>query len=99
MRGRFTPQAQQDLIEIASVVALDKQHRALTFISQNERNCSSLTGLPERFPVVLAEHAYPGRKLTFRHDVSFYRTEPDKLVILRIVHGAKVTDEFLDVFS
>lgn len=99
MRVRFTPQAQQDLIEIARFIALDNPSRALTFAAEIEGNCASLTEWPERFPVVLPDRTFPVRKQTFRHYVSFYRIEPDKLVILRIVHGAKVTDEFLDDLS
>lgn len=96
MPVEFTPEAQQDLFDIARFVAVDNPRRAASFIDEMDIAIRNLDEMPDRHPTVWETGAGPIRRTPFRAYVTFYRVESGKVVILRIVHGARVTDEFLN---
>ena len=96
MRVEFTPEAQQDLFDIARFIADDNPRRAASFIDEMDTAIRNLGEMPDRHPTVWETGAGPIRRMPFRAYVTFYRIETGKVVILRILHGARVTNDFLD---
>lgn len=84
----FRKRARDDFHDIADYIARDNQARALTFVDELERVTRSLSANPER--ATLAPEIGDGvRRLTHAGYNIFYRPTPDRIVILRILHGAR----------
>ena len=83
-----------DLNEIWNYVANDSPQQASKFINKIEKKLNSLKTMPERCPTI-PENELLGTK--FRHlIIGNYRVifsiRGDKIVILRIIHGARLLD-------
>jgi toxin ParE1/3/4 len=89
-RYRFTPQAEQDLLEIAEFIAKDRPDEANRLIDKTEQKCRALAAMPEmgRQREELASglrSAVVGRYLLFyRSDIAHAGIE-----IIRVIHGSR----------
>lgn len=88
MRVELSGNARRDLIEIGYHIALDNPLRAASFIDELEDRCSKLDQHPKRFPVVSALGRQSVHKLTYVGYVILYVIAPERIDILRIVHGS-----------
>ena len=96
LRFEISPTAERDLREIVVFIALDNWSKAIAFALELRAKCKALTVMSERFPVVTRTAKSEIRRRPFKNYSIFYLVIDDKLVILRIVHGAIVTDDFLE---
>ena len=99
MRVEFTKLAAADLRQIALFIAGDSPVRAIEFVDELESAARGLQNMPERFPELFGSGDSAVRRRVYKAYSIFYRIEPNRVVILRIVHGAAVSDDFLDDLS
>ncbi len=92
----FTPSAERDLRQIALHISAENPQRAITFALELRAQAKALGDFAERFEQVATRQSEPVRRRVYRNYVIFYRHNSERVAILRIVHGAKVTDEFVD---
>lgn len=96
MHVEFTPEARGDFFDIARFIAADNPARAATFIDEIEATIFKLAEMPERYPIVIRSGRHAIRRMPYRTYAVFYRADHVGILILRIVHGARVTGDFLD---
>lgn len=95
MRVVFTAQAQSDLRDIATFIAHDSKSNALAFVRGLRAAAAGLASAPLAFPLVSWLGAESVRRKVFRDYLIFYRVDAGRIVILRIVHGARDADQWL----
>ena len=79
--------AKADLREIGDFIASDSRKAAARVTKRLLANVRSLARTPERYPAVQAGRDV--RKCVVPPHVIFYRVESTRVVVLRIVHGAR----------
>lgn len=85
----LSAEAEQDLERIADYIALDNPARAVSFLQELRRKCLALADMPERFPLVPRYEASGVRRRGHGNYLIFYRVEPEKVVIVHVLHGAQ----------
>lgn len=85
----FTAEAERDLEAIGDYIARDNPGRALSFIQELRGKCLGLADMSERFPLVPRYEAAGVRRRGHGNYLIFYRVEPDRVVIVHILHGAQ----------
>lgn len=86
---RLSAEAEQDLERIADYIALDNPVRAVSFLQELRGKCLALADMPERFPLVPRYEASGVRRRAHGNYLIFYRVEPEKVVVIHILHGAQ----------
>lgn len=91
-RVLLTRHAQRDLAEIYDYISADSPANAAALVAAIETKVLSLATMPERAPLVpennLLGTAY--RHLVHGNYRIVYRVEGDAVIVLRIVHGARL---------
>jgi plasmid stabilization system protein ParE len=85
----LTAEAEHDLESIGDHIARDNPARALSFLQDLRSKCLGLADLPERFALVPRYEASGVRRRVHGDYLIFYRVEPEKVVIIHILHGAQ----------
>ena len=85
----LTEEAEQDLECIADYIALDNPPRAVSFLQELRGKCLALADMPERFPLVPRYEESGVRRRGHGNYLIFYRIEPEKVVIVHVLHGAQ----------
>ncbi|GLJ00331.1 MULTISPECIES: type II toxin-antitoxin system RelE/ParE family toxin [Sphingobium] len=85
----FAAEAERDLESIADYIARDNPARALSFVRELRGKCLGLADMAERFPLVPRYESAGIRRRGHGNYLIFYRVEPDKVVIVHILHGAQ----------
>ncbi len=88
MRLAFTPLAEHDLEAIADYIAADNPKRALSFVRELRAQCQRITLNPSGYRL-RSELGDGIRSCAHGHYVIFFESEPDAVVIVRILHGAR----------
>lgn len=87
-RLSFTLQAEQDLAEILDFIAQDNPPAAQSFLGQLEEKCWTLAAYPHmgqaRESLGSGVQSFPAGRY-----VIFYRSIPDGIQVLRVLHGAR----------
>lgn len=88
MRCLYSARAVDDLDDIAGYITRDNPRRALSFIDELQQRCEQLT----QFPAAAAlrpDIAEGIRMVPFGRYLILYSVAGDRLLIERIVHGAR----------
>lgn len=85
----FTAEAERDLEAIGDHIARDNPVRALSFVRELRGKCLGLDEMAERFPLVPRYERAGIRRRVHGNYLIFYRVEPDKVVVVHILHGAQ----------
>lgn len=85
----FTAEAEHDLEAIGDYIARADPARALSFMQELRARCLGLADMPERFPLVPRYEAAGVRRRGHGNYLIFYRVDPDRVVIVHILHGAQ----------
>jgi len=85
----ITAEAEYDLEMIGDYIARDNPARALSFLHELRSKCLGLADMPERFPFVPRYETADVRRRVHGDYLIFYRVEPEKVVIIHILHGAQ----------
>ncbi|MFT4074694.1 MAG: type II toxin-antitoxin system RelE/ParE family toxin [Asticcacaulis sp.] len=88
MRVVFSSAFSKDLNEISDYIALDSPKRAFSFTEDIRQRCLSLGDMPES-GAARPELGPNMRSVPFGRYVIFYIIYPDRLRIVRILHGAR----------
>jgi len=84
----FSPLAADDLESIGDYIARDDPARAHTFVAELRAQCQTIASAPLAFRS--RDELGPGlRSCAHRKYVIFYRVEPDEVVVVRVLHGAR----------
>jgi len=89
MKVVLSPEAIEDLEQIAQTIAADNPRRAATFVAELKQKCLALSAAPKAFPVVGFYRRAGVRRRVYNHYLIFYRLRADRIVIWRILHGAR----------
>ena len=90
MRLVWSAPAVDDLGSIRDYIARDSEHYAARFISQILKAVDRLEALPELGRRVPEATDQPNvRELLFRSYRLLYRVEPERVLILAIIHGKR----------
>lgn len=84
----LSAEAERDLEYIGDRIARDNPLRAVTFIEEIQRACLDLAEFPKRFPLVSRYENQGVRHRTKGNYLIFYRVEPEKAVVLHVLHSA-----------
>lgn len=85
----FTAEAERDLEAIGDYIARDSPGRALSFVRELRGKCQGLADMAERFPLVPRYETAGVRRRGHGNYLIFYRVEPDRVVIVHVLHGAQ----------
>ena len=93
-RVEITPAAEADIVDIWEYIAQDSPGNAATFVLSLEEQIAALEQFPERCPRI-PENEILGT--TYRHLVfgayrTIYRITAERVIILRVIHGARLLD-------
>jgi toxin ParE1/3/4 len=89
MKLVLTDEARADLVRIGDWIARDNPRRAVTFIDELEAHCAHISKSPHAYPLV-PDHEESGlRRAVHGNYLIFYRVEPQQVVVVHILHGAR----------
>lgn len=88
MRVIITPRAQSDLEAIGDYIAAENPDRAVSFVVELRIRCLTLATNPERFPLTERLAIKGVRKLSHDSYLIFFRVYPDRVTVVRVLHGA-----------
>jgi toxin ParE1/3/4 len=88
MKVDISAEAERDLEAIGDHIARDNPGRALSFLRELRAKCVALADLPEGFPLVHRYKALGVRRRVHGNYLIFYRVEPERVVVLHVLHGA-----------
>jgi plasmid stabilization system protein ParE len=88
MMLEFSSEAENDLEQIADYIAQDDPRRALSFVQELRSKCEGLLDAPNSFVFVPRFDHHGIRRRVYGNYLIFYRVEPEKVVIIHILHGA-----------
>jgi plasmid stabilization system protein ParE len=93
-RVEITPVAEGDIAEICDYISQDSPANAASFLAALEEQVGTLEQFPERCPRI-AENEILGT--AYRHLLhgpyrTIFRITGRKVIILRVVHGARLLD-------
>lgn len=97
MRVTLTDTAKADLAAVSSFISQDSPARASAFVASLKRQCRSLGENFLRNPVFVHSENDSIRRAIYREYMIFYKVMPDRISILRIVHGARNLDALFDL--
>jgi toxin ParE1/3/4 len=84
----FSRLAEADLEAIGDYIANDNPRRALSFVRELRSRCQAIGGHPRAAPL-RPELGRGVRMVVFGAYLIFYRHRPDRVVIERVLHGAR----------
>ncbi len=84
----LTFEAERDIEDIGDYIARDNPKRAFSFVEELRVKCFDLAHAPRGYPLVPRYEARRVRRRIHGSYLIFYREEPDKVIILHILHGA-----------
>jgi len=90
----ITKSAESDVAEIWDYIAEDNPGNAEAFINRLVEQIETLESFPERCPLI-AENRILGtsyRHLIYGHYRTIFRINGNSVIILRVIHGARLLD-------
>jgi toxin ParE1/3/4 len=89
VRVVFTKTAEADLESIGDFIANNHPARALSFLAELRQAAQSLAEMPSAYPLVPRYERFGVRRRVHGAYLIFYRIEPDHVVVLHVLHGAR----------
>lgn len=84
----FAGEAENDLEQIANVIAERSPVGDLSFIGELRTRCEDFIANPNAFALVPRYEHRGVRRRIIGNDLIFYRVDNEKVVIIHILHGA-----------
>ena len=84
----FTDEAEWDLESIGDHIARSNPLRAESFVLELWTRCKELARFPEAFPLVPRHEASGVRRRIHGNYLIFYKALDDRVIIVRVIHGA-----------
>jgi len=89
LRVVFTLEAEAGLERIGDFIAQDSPRRAMSFIDELRGKALGLAHSAHAFPFVPRYEALGVRRRVHGQYLILYRVDPDRILILHILHGAR----------
>lgn len=89
MKVVLTDAAKLDLLRIGDFIAEDSPRRAKTFVKEMRDAAHQIAKTPEAFPLVPRYEEYGIRRRVYGNYLIFYKAEPEQVIVVRILHGAR----------
>ena len=88
----ITPSAERDLEEIWDYIAQDSPRKAWKFVGKLEKGAKTLERFPKRCPLIPENEIFNAhhRHLLIGNYRVLFRISGKKVLILRVIHGAKL---------
>ncbi len=98
-RVEITESAQSDIKEIFQHIVAENQTAAINLVLEIEKQIDSLENFPARCPIISEsfELGIEYRHIIYGHYRTIFRVEASKVIILRVIHGARLLD--LEIFE
>lgn len=99
MRKKFhveiTASAERDVRAIRDFIARDKPQAAGKWARSIERKIRSLKSMPQRHEVIpeAQDLGVEYRHILFGNYRTIYRIEDDRVIVLRVIHAARLLDQ------
>lgn len=87
--------AEIDLLEIGDYIAQTNPERARSFVAQLIASASGLARNPRRFPLLPLREKSGIRRRVYGKYLIIYQIESTRVIVLRILHGARDYDALL----
>lgn len=81
-------EAEADLESIGDHIAKQNPNRAAAFVREPREQCERLADMPHAFPLVPRYEHHGIRRRVYDNDLIFYHVETERIVVLRVLHGA-----------
>ena len=81
--------AERDIESIGDYIAQDNPTRAVTFVDELRQAVEVLASFPEAFPRVAGYEKSNVRFHTHGRYVIYFRVFPDRVSVLRVLHGSQ----------
>ncbi|WP_027581015.1 type II toxin-antitoxin system RelE/ParE family toxin [Bradyrhizobium sp. Ai1a-2] len=91
----ITAEAEADLEQIATYVAVQSPTSALNLIRELRRRCESLADGPRAYPLVPRYEKFGIRRRPFGRFLIFYRIGVDAIEVIHVLHGARDYESLL----
>lgn len=98
MKVVVTAPARRDLREIGRFIAQDNPMRAKSFVRELQASARQLGDMPSGFPVLDGFARQGVRRRAHGTYLIFYQVEGDRVLVLRVLHGARDVKSVLNVF-
>ena len=95
MRVRFSREADTDLAAIRAYISLDNPRRAEIFTRQLVTACLAIADAPLGWTLIPRYERLGLRRKSYRQYLIFYRVHPDRIEIVRVLHGRRDVDRIL----
>jgi toxin ParE1/3/4 len=95
MRLVIADEARDDLVLIGERIARDNPRRSVAFIDEIEAHCERISATPLTHPILPGREATRLRRAVHGNYLIFYRIDPDHVVVIRVLHGARDYDAIL----
>ena len=94
-RVEITASAERDVRSIRDIIARDKPRAADKWVREITRRIRSLKSMPLRHEVIpeAEELSVDYRHIIFGNYRALYRVEGDRVLILRVIHAARLLDQ------
>jgi toxin ParE1/3/4 len=89
MKLVIADEARDDLARIGERIAQDNPRRAVTFIDEIEAHCERISVTPLAYPLLPGREATRLRRAVHGNYLIFYRIDPDHVVVVHVLHGAR----------
>jgi toxin ParE1/3/4 len=95
----FSTAARVDLRGVAAWIARDNRPRALTFVRELRDECESIGDHPRAFPAIGRFRGRELRRRAWRNYPIFYEVQPERILLARVLHGARDYEALLSGVS
>jgi toxin ParE1/3/4 len=89
MRVAFSSTSLQDLLSIATFIALDNPARAESFVQELDEACRGLADQAHHFALIPGLESPEYRRRPYRNYSIIYRIEMDTVRIMRVLNAAR----------
>jgi toxin ParE1/3/4 len=95
MKLVIADEARDELARIGERIARDNPRRAVAFVDEIESHCHRILATPLTHPLLPGREATRLRRAVHGNYLIFYRVDPDHVVIVHVLHGARDYDAIL----
>jgi toxin ParE1/3/4 len=95
MKLVIADEARDDLARIGERIAHDNPRRSVIFIDEIEAHCERISAMPLAHPLLPGRETTRLRRAVHGNYLIFYRVDPDHVVVVHVLHGARDYDAIL----
>ena len=96
-RVEITARAERDILDTRDFITQDKPAAAIKWVREIKRQIRSLKTMPLRHEIIpeAQDLGVEYRHLIFGSYRTIYRVQDDRVIVLRVIHGARLLEQSL----